>query len=109
MIDEIDGTGDGCPVCGSRRWWPSRTGRRICQQCYRDPLEALHALAEPVQGQMGPTRATAALRRLAESPSTLEGITGAGTTAEIDRSRPHLSQKGDEHGAPLPSVTPLVH
>jgi hypothetical protein len=43
-------TTSACPVCGGSRWWRSRMGWRICQQCYRDPLQALEVLADRVQG-----------------------------------------------------------
>jgi hypothetical protein len=34
-----------CPRCGGRRWWPSRTGQRVCMRCRPDPLQALESLA----------------------------------------------------------------
>jgi hypothetical protein len=43
-----------CHACGGNRWWHSRTGWRICQRCYRDPLQALQVLADRVQGVFGP-------------------------------------------------------
>jgi hypothetical protein len=39
-----------CRVCGGSRWWRSRTGWRICQRCYSEPLQALQVLASRVQG-----------------------------------------------------------
>jgi hypothetical protein len=44
-------TASNCPVCGWSRWWPSRTGARVCQQCYPDAMAALHALADQLSAE----------------------------------------------------------
>jgi hypothetical protein len=54
MDQEPQDTTSGCPVCGRSRWWYSRTGWRICRQCYPDPWQALQALANRVQDACDP-------------------------------------------------------
>jgi hypothetical protein len=49
MDEERQEKTSGCPVCGRTRWWRSRTGARVCQQCYPDALAAL-ILANQVDG-----------------------------------------------------------
>jgi hypothetical protein len=51
MGQERQNKASACPVCGGSRWWRSRTGRRICQQCHPDPLEALQVLGDQTKGQ----------------------------------------------------------
>jgi hypothetical protein len=50
MDEEPQDTTSSCLVCGGNRWWCSRTGARVCQRCYQDPLQALQALADKAQG-----------------------------------------------------------
>jgi hypothetical protein len=47
MPEHLDGTVPqaSCPLCGSNRWWHSRTGQRVCMRCCPDPLQALEVLA----------------------------------------------------------------
>ncbi len=48
--DHHNGASD-CPVCGRSRWWYSRTGARVCQQCYPDVMAALHALTDQLSAE----------------------------------------------------------
>jgi hypothetical protein len=54
MDQEPQHKGSNCPVCGGSRWWTSRTGWRICQLCYQDPLQALQVLANRAQDASQP-------------------------------------------------------
>jgi hypothetical protein len=54
MDREGQNNASNCPVCGGSRWWRSRTGARVCQQCYGDPFQDLKALADRVQGECDP-------------------------------------------------------
>jgi hypothetical protein len=44
-------TASACAVCGGSRWWSSRTGARVCRQCYPDAMAALQALADQLSDE----------------------------------------------------------
>jgi ribosomal protein L37AE/L43A len=58
MGQDCHDTSSNCPVCGESRWWRSRTGVRVCQQCYPDAMAALQALADQRSGESRVPRAS---------------------------------------------------
>ena len=41
---------DTCSRCQGTRFWPSRSGYRVCMTCCHDPFDALEILARRVPG-----------------------------------------------------------